>query len=145
MTRKLRGFAINESTGTPLPNVPLQLVGVVGVREGDEIEPAPRTLAVFQSDHIGFFSIPIDLQGRIESLAIQPIGDAAHGFDVTAHFTDVPELAAPIPVPVSHLPGHHGSKVFPSVIEPDVTDWILSPGPSPVPTRFASAVKNAKN
>jgi hypothetical protein len=128
MTRKLRGFVVDESTGAPLPHVPFALVGTTSEPSHDAPAPVDRTLAVFRSDHAGFFSVPLITTTGADSFAIYPLGDVAKRMDVTKEI----ELEGPASiVPVTLPGGSHavqpGAKAYPSIILPDTLDWLISP------------------
>lgn len=121
---KLRGFVIDESTGGPLPRVPLGIVDISA-----DSGTAERTLAIVQSDHNGFFSVPIKAMSRLEGLTLYPLFDPTRRIKL-ADFIQGPDGGAIIPIPLKTKPpsGSKGWKGFPSIVEPDTTDWLISPG-----------------
>jgi hypothetical protein len=129
MNRKLRGFVIDEGTGVPLADVPLGVIAIgTGATHPDSSATVERTLGIFQSDHTGFFSIPLESSTRVESLAVYPLADPSHRIDVAPYLTvQEPTWAVPIPLSPKHHPGRHIGKAYPSIVLPDTFDWMLSP------------------
>ncbi len=129
MNRKLRGFVIDETTGAPLPRVPFGVVTTAKeAAPGGPPALLERILGVFQSDHTGFFSIPLDISMRGDSVAVYPLADPTHRIEVGA-LLEGPEAGWVVPIPLSAKPpsGTKVSKGYPSIIAPDTTDWIVSP------------------
>ena len=88
MNRKLRGFVFDEGTGVPLADVPLGLIAAgTGATHPNSSTTVERTLGIFQSDHTGFFSIPLESSTRVESLAVYPLADPGHRIDVGPYLT----------------------------------------------------------
>src|SRR5262245_52039693 len=129
MNRKIRGFVLDESTAVPPADVPLGSIALgTAATHPDSPASAEHTLAIFQSDHTGFFSIPLESSTRVESLAVYPLADPSHQIDVAPYLTvQEPTWAVPIPLSPKHHSGRHIGKAYPSIVLPDTFDWMLSP------------------
>lgn len=127
LPKKLRAFLFDASTGATLRNV---VVDTEAVFESNGCEKRVF-LGTLASDRQGYFSFDL---GRLQQenqlpikLLIYPTGEVDEAQDLLPRLprNERDPIAIKMSLPATHT---QSERVFPSIQDPDVIDWVTSPG-----------------
>ena len=133
LPEKLRLFVLDAHSYKPLQGIPIRLsLGLHKENDGDYAIP----IGVLASDHAGYLSFDLpsgdernSLYDWLTNIWLDPFLDENRRIDLISHFDDkvTPTDGIPVALDTATLPRSFGSHSLPSIPNPDVTDWRVSP------------------
>lgn len=128
LPNKLRLFILDSTSKQAVRGVPVQPVLVLRSHNLGEIR---HDLNVLASDHAGYLSFPIPAKEKLFDEVIHIWLNLGTQDETRVDLLDLyPSLTAQaflIFIDSSNLPANFGNSHLPSILEPDVVDWRISP------------------
>jgi hypothetical protein len=129
-TERLRAFVVADGSAEPVPGVPVSIVA--NLTDSNKGETLTVPLAILESDRRGYLSVKLgDIVNdeRLSQIWLYPYNSPDLGVDA---FPVIDAKTGPalvtLMLPQERIPILYGGTRFPSIPDPDVDDWRISPG-----------------